>query len=87
MIENKKKRAGKEHIAKIELSDLAKYFDVPIIEASRNLNVGLTVLKRKCRELGIPRWPHRKIKSLDGLIHDLQVLSFSVLYLERYHVP
>lgn len=42
------------------------------MEASKNLNVGLTVLKKKCRELGIPRWPHRKIKSLDSLIRDLQ---------------
>ncbi|XP_023544128.1 protein RKD5-like isoform X2 [Cucurbita pepo subsp. pepo] len=41
-------------------------------EASRSLNVGLTVLKRKCREFGIHRWPHRKIKSIDGLIRDLQ---------------
>ncbi|OIV93669.1 hypothetical protein TanjilG_16520 [Lupinus angustifolius] len=71
-IMEKKRRAHSDHIAKIALPDLVKYFDVPIIEASRNLNVGLTVLKRKCREFGIPRWPHRKIKSLDGLIHDLQ---------------
>ncbi|KAE9597914.1 hypothetical protein Lal_00029578 [Lupinus albus] len=68
----KKRRAPSDHIAKIALPDLVKYFDVPIVEASRNLNVGLTVLKRKCREFGIPRWPHRKIKSLDSLIHDLQ---------------
>ncbi|KAI9165493.1 hypothetical protein LWI28_015115 [Acer negundo] len=34
--------------------------------------IGLTVLKKKCREFGIPRWPHRKIKSLDRLIHELQ---------------
>ncbi|KAK9284798.1 hypothetical protein L1049_023975 [Liquidambar formosana] len=68
----KKKRAATEDIAKIALEDLAKYFDLPIVEASRNLKVGLTVLKRKCREFGIPRWPHRKIKSLDGLIRDLQ---------------
>ncbi|KAK7250765.1 hypothetical protein RIF29_33424 [Crotalaria pallida] len=68
----KKKRAPSGHIAKIELPDLVKYFDVPIVEASRKLNVGLTVLKRKCREFGIPRWPHRKIKSLDSLIQDLQ---------------
>ncbi|XVF62293.1 hypothetical protein PTKIN_Ptkin08bG0205800 [Pterospermum kingtungense] len=26
--------------------------------------------EKKCREFGIPRWPHRKIKSLDGLIRD-----------------
>ncbi|XWS42231.1 hypothetical protein CRYUN_Cryun17cG0150300 [Craigia yunnanensis] len=68
----KKKRADSKDVSRIALEDLAKYFDLPIVEASRNLNVGLTVLKRKCREFGIPRWPHRKIKSLDGLIRDLQ---------------
>jgi len=76
----KKKRAASDHVAKITLSDLAKYFDMPIAEASKNLNVGLTVLKRKCREFGIPRWPHRKIKSLDSLIHDLQVLLHFFIY-------
>jgi hypothetical protein len=35
----KKKRATKEHVAKITLSDLVKYFDMPILEASKNLNV------------------------------------------------
>ncbi|KAI7734669.1 hypothetical protein M8C21_009087 [Ambrosia artemisiifolia] len=68
----KKKRAATKDIASLGLEDLAKYFDLPIIEASKNLKVGLTVLKKKCREFGIPRWPHRKIKSLDGLISDLQ---------------
>ncbi|XP_010247096.2 PREDICTED: LOW QUALITY PROTEIN: protein RKD5, partial [Nelumbo nucifera] len=68
----KKKRATTEDIARIALSDIVKYFNLPIAEASRNLKVGVTVLKRKCRELGIPRWPHRKIKSLDTLIHSLQ---------------
>ncbi|PON50014.1 RWP-RK domain containing protein [Parasponia andersonii] len=71
-MEKKKKRATSKDIARIALSDLAKYFDLPIVEASRNLEVGLTVLKKKCREFGIPRWPHRKIKSLDSLIRDLQ---------------
>ncbi|XP_061346027.1 protein RKD5-like [Gastrolobium bilobum] len=52
--------------------DLVKYFDMLIIEASRILNVELTVLKRKCRESSIPCWRHRKMKSLDSLIHDLQ---------------
>ncbi|GLT72898.1 hypothetical protein SLA2020_447940 [Shorea laevis] len=70
--EGKKKRAASERIARIALPDLAKYFDLPIVEASRNLKVGLTVLKKKCREFGIARWPHRKIKSLDSLIQDLQ---------------
>ncbi|PIA46740.1 hypothetical protein AQUCO_01500350v1 [Aquilegia coerulea] len=69
---NTRKKAVSERIAEIALDDLVKYFDLPITEASKILKVGLTVLKRKCRELGIPRWPHRKIKSLDTLIHDLQ---------------
>ncbi|GLT82531.1 hypothetical protein SLE2022_008950 [Rubroshorea leprosula] len=68
----KKKRATSKDIARIAMEDLAKYFDLPIVEASKSLKVGVTVLKKKCRELGIPRWPHRKIKSLDGLIRDLQ---------------
>ncbi|KAK3224356.1 hypothetical protein Dsin_011381 [Dipteronia sinensis] len=68
----RKRRAASEDVAKISLNDLVKYFDLPILEASRNLKVGLTVLKKKCREFGIPRWPHRKIKSLDSLIHELQ---------------
>lgn len=75
-IAKKKKRAASEDIARIALEDLVQYFGLPIVEASRNLKVGLTVLKRKCRELGIPRWPHRKIKSLDSLIRDLQVPPF-----------
>ncbi|CAK7355551.1 unnamed protein product [Dovyalis caffra] len=66
------KRAASEDISRIALEDVVKYFGLPIVEASRNLKVGLTVLKRKCRELGIPRWPHRKIKSLDSLISSLQ---------------
>ncbi|KAJ8764865.1 hypothetical protein K2173_010330 [Erythroxylum novogranatense] len=71
-VAKKKKRAAAEDIGRIALEDLAKYFDLPIVEASRNLKVGLTVLKRKCREFGIPRWPHRKIKSLNSLIDNLQ---------------
>ncbi|KAJ8625657.1 hypothetical protein MRB53_034187 [Persea americana] len=67
----KKRRAATDHVASIALTDLAKYFDLPIAEAARNLKIGLTVLKKKCREFGIPRWPHRKIKSLDTLIHNL----------------
>ncbi|KAJ6774765.1 PROTEIN RKD5 [Salix purpurea] len=72
VMEKKKKRAASEDIARIALEDVVKHFGQPIVEASRNLKVGLTVLKRKCRELGIPRWPHRKIKSLDSLIRSLQ---------------
>jgi hypothetical protein len=46
---------------------------MPITQASKELKVGLTVLKKRCREFGIPRWPHRKMKSLDSLIQNIQV--------------
>ncbi|KAJ7299376.1 hypothetical protein O6H91_Y241500 [Diphasiastrum complanatum] len=45
------------------------------IRASKKLKVGLTVLKKRCREFGIPRWPHRKLKSLDSLIHNMQEVA------------
>ncbi|CAM8947453.1 hypothetical protein QQ045_016443 [Rhodiola kirilowii] len=67
-----RKKAESNVASKIQLEDLAQYFDLPIKEASKHLKVGLTVLKKRCREFGIPRWPHRKIKCLDGLIHTLE---------------
>ncbi|RLN09046.1 protein RKD3-like [Panicum miliaceum] len=51
---------------------VSRYFSLPIKQAARELNVGLTVLKKRCRELGIPRWPHRKVKSLQTLIDKVQ---------------
>lgn len=47
---------------------LASFFHVPSELACRELGIGLTVLKRQCRKYGIPRWPFRKMKSLDNLI-------------------
>ncbi|GAA0160389.1 hypothetical protein LIER_39032 [Lithospermum erythrorhizon] len=69
----KSRRPASNHLDTLALEDIAKYFDIPIIQASRKLRVGLTLLKKKCREFGIPRWPHRKIKSLDLLIRSLQI--------------
>ncbi|PUZ77463.1 hypothetical protein GQ55_1G373500 [Panicum hallii var. hallii] len=51
---------------------VSRHFSMPIKQAARELNVGLTVLKKRCRELGIPRWPHRKVKSLQTLIDNVQ---------------
>lgn len=58
----------------LQLEEIQKYFDVPITRAAKELNVGLTVLKKRCRELNIARWPHRKIKSLNSLINNVQVI-------------
>ncbi|KAM3194112.1 hypothetical protein ACQJBY_070645 [Aegilops geniculata] len=66
-------RVRSERVLTFEL--VSQYFYMPITQAARELNVGLTVLKKRCRELGIPRWPHRKLKSLQTLINDVEVLQ------------
>ncbi|KAF8779801.1 hypothetical protein HU200_002062 [Digitaria exilis] len=49
-------------LAKEELTFelVSRHFCMPIKQAARELSVGVTVLKKRCRQLGIPRWPHRK---------------------------
>ncbi|KAK5777052.1 hypothetical protein PVK06_045017 [Gossypium arboreum] len=54
---------------------ISQYFYMPIIQAAKELNVGLTLLKKRCRELGIRRWPHRKLTSLRTLINNVQELE------------
>lgn len=59
---------------------ISQYFYMPITQAAKELNIGLTLLKKRCRELGIRRWPHRKLMSLQTLIKNVQVsLSLSPL--------
>lgn len=69
----------------LELEEIRKYFDLPITKAAKELNVGLTVLKKRCRELGIMRWPHRKIKSLQCLIDNVKVhiLDYDILLTQK----
>ncbi|KAM7499784.1 hypothetical protein LguiA_024198 [Lonicera macranthoides] len=59
------------------MEEIQKYFHVPITKAAKELKVGLTVLKKRCRELNIMRWPHRKIKSLKSLIHNVKELGLT----------
>ena len=56
---------SKEHIS--------QYFHMPMHQAAEHLNISLTGIKRKCREVGIQRWPYRKLISLQKLINDCQV--------------
>ncbi|XP_030521479.1 uncharacterized protein LOC115734721 [Rhodamnia argentea] len=51
---------------------ISQYFYMPITRAAKELNIGLTLLKKRCRELGIRRWPHRKLMSLQTLIKNVQ---------------
>ncbi|XP_021761551.1 protein RKD4-like [Chenopodium quinoa] len=76
--ENEEIRKNKATTTKIEsigYEEIRKYFDLPISKAAKELNVGLTILKKRCRELNIKRWPHRKIKSLEALINSTKELG------------
>jgi len=42
---------------------IASRFGVPIEDASRELGVCVTVIKRTCRQHGLMRWPFRRIQS------------------------
>ena len=45
------------------LEDLRPHFGTKTIhEAAREMGVGLTVLKKRCRELNIKRWPFRMVR-------------------------
>lgn len=72
---------GSSYTSKMLLSreTISQYFYMPITQAAKELNVGLTLLKKRCRELGIQRWPHRKLMSLQTLINNVQV-TFLPIY-------
>mmetsp|Transcript_2613 Transcript_2613/g.3472 ORF Transcript_2613/g.3472 Transcript_2613/m.3472 type:complete len:316 (-) Transcript_2613:118-1065(-) len=57
----------------ISFDELSKYFHLPINQVAKELGICATILKKICRRNGIPRWPHRKIKSLDKMIGNLNV--------------
>jgi hypothetical protein len=45
----------------LSLAELAALYSCkPINDAAKQLGIGLTALKRRCRELGIKRWPYRQ---------------------------
>ncbi|CAL6357542.1 unnamed protein product [Bathycoccus prasinos] len=54
------------------MHDLRTVFHLPINDAAKKLVLCVTVLKQKCREFGIVRWPFRKVKKIDMLIKQLE---------------
>lgn len=71
-----RRQTGRSKTGKLEMDEIQKCFDMPITKAAKELRVGLTVLKKRCRELNIMRWPHRKIKSLKSLIDNVKVRKY-----------
>lgn len=47
-------------------------FEMPIEDAAVRLGSGVTLLKKASRKLGVPRWPYRKLKSLDSIIEGIR---------------
>lgn len=50
----------KQHIIRLFVSSTLN-------DAAKELGMGVTALKKKCRKFGVKRWPYRQIKSLDSL--------------------
>ncbi|GAB4858501.1 hypothetical protein Ancab_009977 [Ancistrocladus abbreviatus] len=65
----------KTKVENLEYEEIAKCFEMPISNAAKKLNIGLTLLKKRCRELKIRRWPHRKLKSLKSLVRNVKELG------------
>ncbi|KDP25768.1 hypothetical protein JCGZ_23923 [Jatropha curcas] len=75
--EERRLRNGRKMSVPLEMEEIKKYFDLPITKAAKEMNVGLTVLKKRCRELNIMRWPHRKLKSLNSLINNVKEMGLN----------
>jgi hypothetical protein len=56
----------------LTLGDLQAVYHLPISAAAKKFDIGLTLLKKRCRELGLKRWPYRKLKSMDKLLHSIE---------------
>ena len=66
------KKRGSGQSKSLTLDELSANFHLPINDVARKLGLCVTVLKQRCREHGITRWPYRKVKKLDNIIHALE---------------
>uniref|UniRef100_A0A6N2LPG1 RWP-RK domain-containing protein n=1 Tax=Salix viminalis TaxID=40686 RepID=A0A6N2LPG1_SALVM len=85
--ESRKMSGRRKRSVPLELEEIQKHFSMPITQAAREMKVGLTVLKKRCRELKIMRWPHRKIKSLNSLINNVKEMGlgeYETIMLEEH---
>ncbi|KAM0071096.1 putative transcription factor Nin-like family [Helianthus debilis subsp. tardiflorus] len=70
-------RNGRWRSRPLELEEIEKHFELPIAVAAEKLGVGLTMLKKRCREFNTKRWPHRKLKSIKSLIQNVKDMGLN----------
>lgn len=71
MIRNLGYFVQRERAEALTLEEISTLFHLPIAQASINLQLCTTALKKACRRHGIKRWPYRKVKSADKKIAQL----------------
>ena len=59
------------------METLQKYYSLSLEDAAKEMNIGVTALKKMSRNHGIKRWPHRKLNSITKLIEELKQLESS----------
>ncbi|KAK9918930.1 hypothetical protein WJX75_008141 [Coccomyxa subellipsoidea] len=59
----------------MEYLESGGFFDMPLAEAARRLNMSAAVLKPKVRQLGVQRWPSRKRNSLRRLMESALIIG------------
>lgn len=71
------------------LKQVQEVFHLPISEAASKLGMGVTVLKKQCRKIGIPRWPYRKLASIEKLIQSVEkvILAFPIIVTAGSEAP
>ncbi|GFR44367.1 hypothetical protein Agub_g5589 [Astrephomene gubernaculifera] len=65
-------RGGGRGGGALALETLQGSFHLPVVDAARTLGVSTTELKRRCRQLGIRRWPQRKLMCLQRILEDAE---------------
>lgn len=56
----------------LDYDEISKLFHLPQSEAAKELNICCTALKKRCRKLGIQRWPYRSLQSIDKMISNIE---------------
>jgi hypothetical protein len=59
----------------VSMIDISSQFNVPIIAASEELGISVSLIKKICREHGVRRWPRRKIVHLEQKIQTKEQLK------------